>query len=636
MATASWKRDVTTSSGTGRLLQHDTLATMHNLVRARIPKYSTISSYKTTWYVKETTNKVGSADFRVYFGFDDGSTWEELYNGNGVIPKNNGNYLSVPVDLTEYATKSGATVGQLSCENATRYYSECKSSLLSRTYNRYYEANITYTPPTFTIKTVANSGGTVSGGGTFNVAVDDQTKQITATPNSGYKFVKWVDSNNKTYSGDSNKTLNITISEDSISAHSTTVTYTAYFEKLHTHSYTTETSRTPSTCYTKGSVTKKCSCGETQTTELALDPNNHAGGTEVKNAKAATCTATGYSGDTYCKGCGAKIKSGSTIAKLSHTETTISAVAPTCTATGLTAGKKCSVCGTVITAQQTVPATGHSYSTSLTAEGRKKYACHCGHSYIERPYDIGLDNLFSFADWAESSCAKGSGSGSGSVAYNITNGTITLSGSGDFYTAYDGGSAYYCVPVTAGQEYIFRYDSVSTGGKQAFVFFYDSNSALIAGAIHNGVVQTSKWIGKYDGSHIIFTVPNGCVKVGIRLGLNGTGEATYSNIAIYKTSVGNISNRQYRKSFFVGETVGSLYTPVKTGYSFEGWFTGENGAGSQVTSSLKFSQSTPIHSKWVKLPPEFTSASMTYLNKQISSSNKVICNEGFIISVGVT
>ena len=134
----------------------------------------------------------------------------------------------------------------------------------------------------------------------------------------------------------------------------------------HTHSYTAETARTPSTCCTKGSVTKKCSCGATQKTELALDPNNHSGGTEVRNAKSATCTATGYTGDTYCKGCGVKISSGTTIAKKAHTEVTIPAVAATCTATGLASGKKCSVCGTVTVAQQTVAKNPNNHSGSQT------------------------------------------------------------------------------------------------------------------------------------------------------------------------------------------------------------------------------------------------------------------------------
>lgn len=123
--------------------------------------------------------------------------------------------------------------------------------------------------------------------------------------------------------------------------------------------------------------------------------------TEVRNAKSATCTAEGYTGDTYCKTCGTKIKTGTAITKIAHsytatittqptcakegvrtykcscgatyTETiaktshnsnaTIPAVSATCTKTGLTEGKKCSVCGTITVAQQTVAKKAHTIVT---------------------------------------------------------------------------------------------------------------------------------------------------------------------------------------------------------------------------------------------------------------------------------
>jgi len=47
--------------------------------------------------------------------------------------------------------------------------------------------------------------------------------------------------------------------------------------------------------------------------EEKINPENHAGGTEVKDAVAANCCKPGYTGDTYCKGCGAKIKTGSAL-----------------------------------------------------------------------------------------------------------------------------------------------------------------------------------------------------------------------------------------------------------------------------------------------------------------------------------
>lgn len=48
---------------------------------------------------------------------------------------------------------------------------------------------------------------------------------------------------------------------------------------------------------------------------------NHDGGTEIRNAKAATVGAEGYTGDTYCLGCNQKIASGSTIPALAESHT---------------------------------------------------------------------------------------------------------------------------------------------------------------------------------------------------------------------------------------------------------------------------------------------------------------------------
>ena len=44
-----------------------------------------------------------------------------------------------------------------------------------------------------------------------------------------------------------------------------------------------------------------------------VDPDNHAGGTEIRNAVDATADTDGYTGDTYCLGCGEKIADGTVI-----------------------------------------------------------------------------------------------------------------------------------------------------------------------------------------------------------------------------------------------------------------------------------------------------------------------------------
>ena len=91
-----------------------------------------------------------------------------------------------------------------------------------------------------------------------------------------------------------------------------------------------------------------------------VDANNHAGGVEVKNAKEASCTESGYTGDSYCAGCGEKLSSGQTIAPLGHDEKILAAEPAGCTTPGRTEGKYCLTCGQTYVLQQETPPTGHS------------------------------------------------------------------------------------------------------------------------------------------------------------------------------------------------------------------------------------------------------------------------------------
>ena len=104
--------------------------------------------------------------------------------------------------------------------------------------------------------------------------------------------------------------------------------------------------------------------------------------TELRNAKEATCTEPGYTGDTYCKDCGEKIGTGTAIPAKGHTEVIDEAVAATCTTPGKTEGKHCSVCNEILVAQKVIPAKGHSWdkgviTTSPTCSdaGVKTYTC---------------------------------------------------------------------------------------------------------------------------------------------------------------------------------------------------------------------------------------------------------------------
>ncbi len=70
-------------------------------------------------------------------------------------------------------------------------------------------------------------------------------------------------------------------------------------------------------------------------------PHSHS--TEVRNKVSATCTTTGYTGDTYCTVCGTKISSGTTIAALGHSYNSV-VTPPTETSQGYTT-HTCSRCG---------------------------------------------------------------------------------------------------------------------------------------------------------------------------------------------------------------------------------------------------------------------------------------------------
>ncbi len=83
-----------------------------------------------------------------------------------------------------------------------------------------------------------------------------------------------------------------------------------------------------------------------------------------------------------------------------------------------------------------------------------------------------------------------------------------------------------------------------------------------------------------------------------------------------------------------GSTVALTAVP-NAGYKFVKWSYG-NSTENPITIDRVFENITYTAYFEKLLPPEFTSADMIYLDKQISNTNKVIAGESFVISVGVT
>ena len=154
-------------------------------------------------------------------------------------------------------------------------------------------------------------------------------------------------------------------------------TGTATVKKAHTVG-------TPATCVSKA----VCSvCSETFG---EVDATNHVH-TTVKNRREATCTQTGYAGDTYCKDCDKLLSTGKELAALGHDYKATVTKQPTTTEEGVRT-YTCTRCNSSYTesiAKLPEEQHTHNYTGSITKEatcteaGVRTYTCSCGDSYTE-------------------------------------------------------------------------------------------------------------------------------------------------------------------------------------------------------------------------------------------------------------
>ena len=192
----------------------------------------------------------------------------------------------------------------------------------------------------------------------------------------------------------------------------------------------------PHTLGTSATCVSKAVCSVCGEAFGEVDADNHVH-TTVKNLKEATCTQTGYTGDTYCTDCDKLLGMGKELAALGHdykaivtkqpttteegirtytcircnssytesiaklpeqhkheyTETVTKE--PTCTDTGI----KTFTCSCGDSYTETIAALGHSYTSkvtkaaTITEEGIMTYTClKCGHSYIQPIAKIKIDD----------------------------------------------------------------------------------------------------------------------------------------------------------------------------------------------------------------------------------------------------
>ena len=113
--------------------------------------------------------------------------------------------------------------------------------------------------------------------------------------------------------------------------------------------------------------------------------------TEIRNQREATCTQTGYAGDTYCTDCDKLLSTGKELAALGHDYKATVTKQPTTTEEGIRT-YTCTRCNSSYT--ESIPKLPeekhtHNYTGSITKEatcteaGVRTYTCSCGNSYTE-------------------------------------------------------------------------------------------------------------------------------------------------------------------------------------------------------------------------------------------------------------
>ena len=112
----------------------------------------------------------------------------------------------------------------------------------------------------------------------------------------------------------------------------------------------------PATCTEDGRRVGRCSVCDEYVEEV-IPALGHK--TEVVDAKDATCTEAGYTGDVVCSVCEEVIEKGEAIPALGHKTELVGAKDATCTEAGYTGDVVCAVCEEVIEKGEAIPALGH-------------------------------------------------------------------------------------------------------------------------------------------------------------------------------------------------------------------------------------------------------------------------------------
>ena len=180
--------------------------------------------------------------------------------------------------------------------------------------------------------------------------------------------------------------------------------------------------------------------------------------------------------------------------------------------------------------------------------------------------------------------------------------TLTLAGANPIATSFDGQTVTLAgntaVPVSAsstlnlatGTSYTVSFDYVTSGVNNQFdVDFYPPDALPQTNPTATTTAHHRDWVTSSTNS--------GMTSCTLRF-FDDFQESNEQDITI--TNIMLSQNTVTTKTY--GSTYGTLPTPTRSGYTFKGWFTAEEG-GSQVSSSTQITGNTTWYARWEKNAP---------------------------------
>ena len=192
-----------TSSSTAKHYHGESISTLNAWAKNNIPSNAVLTSIQVYY-----RGKCSLGDTKLYVGFTNSSSDEpsqKLISTEITTSAGDGWYGNIPSYSSTFPFNINASYSTLSVY--------MNSGILYKKFTCYsFKVIWNYYIPTYTVTVKAGTGGTVSGGGTFESGT---TTTITATANKGYTFKQWND-------GNTNASRTVTATGN--------VTYTAEFE----------------------------------------------------------------------------------------------------------------------------------------------------------------------------------------------------------------------------------------------------------------------------------------------------------------------------------------------------------------------------------------------------------------------